>query len=66
MDASLCYLLRTTLAKSEKDKLRAPHSNFEEIKDISKLEKHFVQVLERISKKFAIDDSKRIFFIRLR
>lgn len=50
MDASLCFLLRTTLAKSEKDKLRAPHTSFEEIKEIAKVEKHLTAVLERISK----------------
>ncbi|KAL1498065.1 hypothetical protein ABEB36_008922 [Hypothenemus hampei] len=50
MDVSLCFLLRTVMAKTEKDKLRAPHTCFEEIKDISKLEKHFLQVLERIPK----------------
>ncbi|KAI4461025.1 parathyroid hormone-responsive b1 [Holotrichia oblita] len=50
VDAALCFLLRTILAKSEKDKLRAPHTNFEEVKEFSKLEKHFIQVLERISK----------------
>ncbi|RZC35649.1 PTHB1 [Asbolus verrucosus] len=49
-DASLCYLLRTVLAKSEKDKLRAAHTSFDEVKDISKIEKHFTQVLERIPK----------------
>ncbi|XP_019878207.2 protein PTHB1 [Aethina tumida] len=51
MDGALCYLLRTSLAKSEKDKLRAAHSSFEEVKDVSKVEKHLTQVLERIQKK---------------
>jgi hypothetical protein len=50
VDASLCYLLRTILAKSEKDKLRAAHTSFDEVKDVSKLEKHFTQVLERVPK----------------
>lgn len=51
MDASACFLLRTILAKTEKDKLRAPHTSFEEIRDIGKVEKHITQVLERVSKK---------------
>lgn len=51
MDASACFLLRTVLAKTEKDKLRAPHTSFEEIKDIGKVEKHITQVLERVTKK---------------
>ncbi|CAH1154117.1 unnamed protein product [Phaedon cochleariae] len=50
MDSSLCYLLRTSLAKSEKDKLRIAQTSYEEVKDTSKLGKHLVQVLERISK----------------
>lgn len=50
MDASLCFLIRTILTKNEKDKLRAAHTAFDEVKDISKVEKHFTQVLERISK----------------
>lgn len=68
MDASLCYLLRTVLSKSEKDQLRAAHTSFDEIKDVGKLLKHLVQVLERISKTggdvqgepshFPIDESK--------
>ncbi|KAK9738823.1 PTHB1 N-terminus [Popillia japonica] len=57
IDAALCFLLRTLLAKSEKDKLRAPHTNFEEVKDFSKLEKHFVQVLERISRAIPKSDN---------
>ncbi|XP_018324479.1 protein PTHB1 [Agrilus planipennis] len=48
-DASLCYLLRTVLYKSEKDKLRTIHISFEEIKDFSKFEEHLTQVIERIS-----------------
>ncbi|KAL3267708.1 hypothetical protein HHI36_006839 [Cryptolaemus montrouzieri] len=55
LDCNLQYLLRTTLAKSEKDKLRAECTNFEEVKDISKLEKHITQVLERTSKKLSIE-----------
>ncbi|CAH1104899.1 unnamed protein product [Psylliodes chrysocephalus] len=50
MDSTLCYLLRTYLAKSEKDKLRISQTNVEKVTDISKMEKHLVQVLERISK----------------
>ncbi|XP_028132016.1 protein PTHB1 isoform X1 [Diabrotica virgifera virgifera] len=50
MDAALSYLLRTSLAKSEKDKLRISQSNVEKVTDISKMEKRLVQVLERISK----------------
>lgn len=38
------------MAKSEKDKLRAAHTSFDEIKDLSKIEKHFTLVLERIPK----------------
>lgn len=49
-DGSLCYLLRTNLAKSAKDKLRAAQASFDEVKDISKLEKHLYQVLERVAK----------------
>ncbi|KAJ3626277.1 hypothetical protein MTP99_016789 [Tenebrio molitor] len=64
VDASLCYLLRTILAKSEKDKLRAAHTSFDEVKDVSKLEKHFTQVLERVPKgalletHFPLDEEK--------
>lgn len=53
LDASTCFLLRTVLAKTEKDKLRAPHTSFEEIKDIAKVEKHLTLVLERVCKKGA-------------
>ncbi|CAH0555835.1 unnamed protein product [Brassicogethes aeneus] len=59
IDGSFCYLLRTVLAKNEKDKLRATQSSFEEVKDVSKVEKHLVQVLERITNKFSErNDSK--------
>ncbi|XP_063927791.1 protein PTHB1 [Zophobas morio] len=64
-DASLCYLLRTVLAKSEKDKLRAAHTSFEEVKDITKIEKRLSQVLERIPKgalletHFPLDEDKQ-------
>lgn len=51
MDAGLCYVLRTILAKSDKDRLRAAHTSFDEVKDISKFEKHFTTVIERITKK---------------
>ncbi|XP_071050684.1 protein PTHB1 [Onthophagus taurus] len=51
VDTTLCYLIRTVLSKSEKDKHRAPHTSFEEVKDINKLEKHFSQVLDRVSKR---------------
>ncbi|XP_018575245.1 protein PTHB1 [Anoplophora glabripennis] len=51
MDTSLCYLLRTVLAKSEKDKLRSASTAIEEVKDVTKLERHLVQVFERIPKK---------------
>lgn len=51
MDSSLCFLLRSVLAKSDKDKLRTAQTNFEEVKDISRLEKHFIQIIERINKK---------------
>lgn len=54
IDASACFLLRTVLAKTEKDKLRAPHTSFEEVKDIAKVEKHITQVLERVAKKDAL------------
>ncbi|EFA12827.1 Protein PTHB1-like Protein [Tribolium castaneum] len=49
-DASFSYLLRTVLAKSEKDKLRPAQTNFEEVKDVSKIEKHLTLILERIPK----------------
>lgn len=52
-DAALCYLLRTILSKSEKDRLRAAHTSFDEVKDITKFEKHFSTVLERLGKKKA-------------
>lgn len=51
IDAGLCYVLRTLLAKSDKDRLRAAHTSFDEVKDISKLEKHFTTVIERLVKK---------------
>lgn len=50
MDSSFCYLLRNILAKSDKDRLRTAQTNFEEVKDISRFEKHFIQVIERINK----------------
>lgn len=57
VDASACFLLRTVLARLEKDQLRAPHTSFEEIKDIGKVEKHITQVLERVAKKGALIES---------
>lgn len=65
MNSLLCYLLRTILAKSDKDRLRVAHTSFEEIKDVSKVEKHLVQVLDRISKKEKHekeDEDKGTFF----
>ncbi|XP_057670640.1 protein PTHB1 isoform X1 [Diorhabda carinulata] len=59
MDATLGYLLRTYLAKSEKDKLRLSQTNIEKVTDISKVEKHLVQVLERISKIEKIDTEQK-------
>ncbi|XP_044271066.1 protein PTHB1 [Tribolium madens] len=56
-DASLSYLLRTVLAKSEKDKLRTAHANLEEIRDVSKIEKHLTLILERISKGILLESS---------
>lgn len=50
MDASLCFLLRTVMAKTEKDRLRAPHTSFDEVKDLGKFEKHLTQVLDRLPK----------------
>lgn len=50
MDSSLCYLLRGVLAKSDKDRLRTSQSCFEEVKDVSRVEKHCIQVIERINK----------------
>lgn len=55
MDSSLCYLLRSILAKSNKDKLRTEPTGFEEVKDILKLGKHLVQVIERINKQEIIE-----------
>ncbi|XP_017775274.1 PREDICTED: protein PTHB1 [Nicrophorus vespilloides] len=54
LDASLNHLLRTTLAKSEKDQLRAKYTCYEEVKDLAKLEKHLMMVLERVCKKGTI------------
>ncbi|CAG9853875.1 unnamed protein product [Phyllotreta striolata] len=50
MDAVLSHLLRTTLAKNEKDKLRISQTQIEKVTDISKMERHLVQVLERVMK----------------
>ncbi|XP_060529140.1 protein PTHB1 isoform X3 [Cylas formicarius] len=61
VDASLSYLLRTVLAKTEKDKLRAPHSSFEEVKDITKLQKHLAHVLERLPKQRATKRRDSLF-----
>lgn len=61
MDASLCYLLRTVMAKTEKDRLRAPHTSFDEVKDLSKFEKHLNQVLERLPKQNILKESDGIF-----
>ncbi|XP_045474293.1 protein PTHB1 [Harmonia axyridis] len=55
VECNLQYLLRTSLAKSEKDKLRAECSSFEEVQDITKMEKHLSQVLERLSRKMALE-----------
>ncbi|KAK9889617.1 hypothetical protein WA026_006991 [Henosepilachna vigintioctopunctata] len=55
IDGNMQYLLRTCLAKSEKDRLRAQSTSFEQVKDISKVEKHLTQVLERLSKKIPLD-----------
>ncbi|XP_030761020.1 protein PTHB1 isoform X2 [Sitophilus oryzae] len=55
-DTSLCYLLRTALAKTDKDKLRVAHTSFEEVKDMSKFEKHLSQVFERIQKKQSLKE----------
>ncbi|XP_044755143.1 protein PTHB1 [Coccinella septempunctata] len=55
IECDLQYLLRTFLAKSEKDKLRAECSSFEEVKYISKMDKHLTLVLERISKKIIME-----------
>ncbi|KAG5900310.1 hypothetical protein JTB14_026318 [Gonioctena quinquepunctata] len=60
LDSSLCYLLRTSLAKSEKDKMRMAQANFEEVTDTSKLMKHIVQVLERVSKLGSADKTEEI------
>ncbi|XP_050305272.1 protein PTHB1 [Anthonomus grandis grandis] len=57
MDGSLCYLLRTVMAKTEKDRLRAPQTSFEEINNMAKFEKHFSQVLERIPKQNSLKES---------
>ncbi|KAF7277935.1 hypothetical protein GWI33_009051 [Rhynchophorus ferrugineus] len=56
MDTCLCYLLRTVLAKNEKDQLRVAHTSFEEVKDMNKFEKHLTQVLERLQKKSIFND----------
>ncbi|CAG9760691.1 unnamed protein product [Ceutorhynchus assimilis] len=61
MDASLCYLLRTVMAKTEKDKLRAPHTSFDEVKDLTKFEKHLSLVLERLSKHVGLKESDTVF-----
>ncbi|KAF2888410.1 hypothetical protein ILUMI_17763, partial [Ignelater luminosus] len=50
LDVSLCFLIRTILSKSEKDKIKAAHTSIEEITEISKVEKHINQVLERVIK----------------
>lgn len=50
MDSSLCYLLRGVLAKSDKDRLRTTQCCIEEVKDVSRVEKHCIQVIERINK----------------
>lgn len=60
-DASLCYLLRTSLAKTEKDKLRAPHTSFDEVEDLTKLEKHWSQVLERLPKQHKLKETSDLF-----
>ncbi|ENN80476.1 hypothetical protein YQE_03081, partial [Dendroctonus ponderosae] len=61
MDASFCYLLRTLLAKTEKDRLRAPHTSFDEVKDLAKFEKHLGQVLERLPKQHALKEDDDVF-----
>nr|XP_023015826.1 protein PTHB1 [Leptinotarsa decemlineata] len=60
MDSSLCYLLRTSLAKSDKDTTRMAQTNFEEVKDISKLMKHINQVIERVTKLGNVENSEDI------
>lgn len=61
MDASLCYLLRTLLVKTDKDRLRAPHTSFDEVKDLTKFEKHLGQVLERLPKQQALKEDEDAF-----
>ncbi|XP_066261107.1 protein PTHB1 [Euwallacea similis] len=63
MDASLCYLLRAVIPKTEKDRLRAPHTSFDEIKDLSKFEKHLLQVLERVPKHGHLKDSSEFALV---
>ncbi|XP_066154098.1 protein PTHB1 [Euwallacea fornicatus] len=63
MDASLCYLLRAVIPKTEKDRLRAPHTSFDEIRDLSKFEKHLSQVLERVPKHGHLKDSPEVALV---
>lgn len=50
LESSLCHLLRTVLAKSEKDTIKAAQADLDQVTDIAKVEKHLSQVLDRIVK----------------
>lgn len=50
LESSLCHLLRTVLAKSEKDTIKAARADLDQVTDIAKVEKHLSQVLDRIVK----------------
>lgn len=54
LESSLCHLLRTVLAKSERDAIKASQADLDQVTDIAKVEKHLTQVLDRIVKGKAI------------
>nr|CAD7411732.1 unnamed protein product [Timema cristinae] len=57
-DAALCFLLRTSLAKSHKEKQRVTNSTVEAMKDTTKLKKHVSSAIDRLSKSTNILERK--------
>lgn len=58
IEACLNHLLRTILAKSDKDKLKGGPSTLDNITDLSRFKKHVSQVFDRLSKDSALLESQ--------
>nr|CAD7463701.1 unnamed protein product [Timema tahoe] len=57
-DAALAFLLRTSLAKSHKEKQRVTNSTVESMKDTTKFKKHISSAIDRLSKSTNILERK--------